>query len=396
MTITASADASSLASCTTYSGSVAIPSDLTIPQDSNGHQSLSVEGVQKITGNLTVTNAASLSSLSFGDLESIGGFELGGLIILSELSFPKLTQVSELNFTALPALQQLSFGGTGVTKADSILVSNTQLSSLQGLNNLQQVTSFRINNNDALQNISLQVKQIKGALNVEANDAYPDGVTVSFPMMQTAENMTFRNCSSVSLPSLANVTDNLGFYGNTMQSFAAPNLTTTGGLIFVDNVDLTNVSLPVLTSVNGSYTIANNTLLKRIDGFQKLNSIGGALDFNGNFTTYVNNQTVAKIYHADYLNSVELPALKQVKGGFNMQSSGDLDCSGFKALGKQVIKGTFVCQGGESKPGGAGTKPSSSSKASSSSSSAAGRMDVSLSAALGSTSIFAGLLQLIL
>lgn len=96
--------------------------------------------------------------------------------------------------------------------------------------------------------------------------------------------MTFRNCSTVDLPALANVTQDLGFYGNSMQTFSAPNLTAVGGLIFVDNTALTNISIPQLTSANQSYQIANNTMLKQINGFPKLANIGGALDFNGNFT----------------------------------------------------------------------------------------------------------------
>jgi hypothetical protein len=284
LTITASADASALASCTTYSGSVAIPTGLSVSPDSNGRQSLSVDGVQKITGNLTVTYAATLASLSFSQLKSIGGFELGQLTLLSVLSFPQLTTVGSLNFTALPALQQMSFGGTGISQADSILITNTGLSSLQGINNLQSVSTFNVNNNQALQNISLQVTTIKNSLDIEANDGYVTGLITTFPMLETATNMTFRNCSSVSLPSLANVTQDLGFYGNTMQSFAAPNLTTVGGLIFVDNTELTNISLPQLTSVNASYQIANNTMLKNVTGFAKLATVGGALDFNGNFT----------------------------------------------------------------------------------------------------------------
>ena len=284
LTITASSDASGLASCTTYSGSVAIPTGLSVQPDSNGHQQLSVNGVQKITGNLTVTYAAQLSSLSFGSLKSIGGFELGALTVLSELSFPQLTQVGSLNFTALPALQQLSFGGSGISQADSILITNTGLSSLQGINNLQEVSTFNVNNNQALQNISLQVTSIKNSLDIEANDGYVTGLVTTFPMLETATNMTFRNCSSVSLPALVNITDDLGFYGNTMEGFSAPNLTTVGGLIFVDNTDLTNISIPQLTSVNGTYQISNNTMLKKIDGFQKLSVVKGALDFNGNFT----------------------------------------------------------------------------------------------------------------
>ena len=278
------ADASSLASCTTYSGSVSIPSGATFPQDSSGHQSISIDGVQKITNNLTITGLDDLDSIEMGSLKSIGGFTLGALTQLSTLSLPQLSTIDSMNFTALPALQALSFGNTGVTQANTILVSNTGLTSLMGINNLESVSTFNVNNNQGLQNISLQVTSIKGALDIEANDGFSSGLTTSFPMLETAMNLTFRNCSSVSLPSLANVSQYLGFYGNTMQTFMAPNLTTTGGLVFVDNTALTNISIPGLSSVNGSYQIANNTMLKQINGFEKLATVKGALDFNGNFT----------------------------------------------------------------------------------------------------------------
>ena len=284
LTVTKAADASQIASCTTYSGSVVVPTDLSDAPNGNGQTQLSIDTVEKIVGNFTINNAGLLSSLSFGSLKSITGIQFGNLTVFSTFSMPQIESVSQLNLTALPALQQLSFGGTGITKASSVLITNTGLSTLQGLDQLSSVDSFNVNNNPALQNISLQVTNIKNALNIEANDGFQSGLTTSFPMLESAMNMTFRNCSTVSLPALANVTQYLGFYGNTMQSFAAPNLTTTGGLVFVDNVELTNVSIPNLLSVNGSYQIANNTLLKKIDGFQKLSTITASLDFNGNFT----------------------------------------------------------------------------------------------------------------
>jgi len=79
-----------------------------------------------------------------------------------------------------------------------------------------------------------------------------------------------------------------------------------------------------------------------------------------------------------------------------MQSSGTLDCSAFDAdkKSKQVIKGHYVCQGSVSKPGGAGTQPSSASP--SPSKGAAMNLDVSLPAVMGGTSIIAGLLQMLL
>lgn len=263
---------------------MAVVTDISTGGGSNGQNAISVDGVEKITQNLTVTGAPNLATLSFGSLKSLGGFSLGGLTVLSSLSFPQLTIVDSLNFTALPALQQLSFGNTGITQAGSILISNTGLSSLSGISNLETVTTVNINNNANLQNISLAITSIKGALAIEANDGYQSGLSTSFPQLETAMNLTFRNCSSVMLPSLANVSQYLGFYGNTMQTFSAPNLTTTGGLVFVDNTALTNISFPSLTAVNGSFQIANNTMLKQVNNFAQLQTVTGGLDMNGNFT----------------------------------------------------------------------------------------------------------------
>lgn len=97
------------------------------------------------------------------------------------------------------------------------------------------------------------------------------------------------------------------------------------------------------------------------------------------------------------VTSVELPALTQVRGAFNIQSSGTLDCSAFDQdkKSKQVIKGHYVCQGSVSKPGGQGTQPSSANPASSSKAAAA-NVEVNLPAIMGGTSIIAGLLQMIL
>lgn len=282
-TISVSAEASALASCTTYSGSVAIPTGLGVPKDSDGHQQLQIDGVRKITGNLTVTNNPDLTSLQFGSLQSISGFELGSLERLALLSLPQLTTVDALNFTALPALQTLEFG-SGITKARSILITNTGLATLNGIENLQDVDLFNVNNNPALQNISLQVKSIKGSLDIEANDGTPQGLTVSFPLLETALNMTLKNCSQILLPALKNVTDELGFYGNTFTNFTASKLTSAGGITFEDNNELVNITLPNLEKIAGAFEIANNTKLTTLSGFQKLSTIGGTLLFRGAFS----------------------------------------------------------------------------------------------------------------
>ena len=286
LTITATEDVAGVTGCTTYDGSIAINTALAVAKDQNGHQSLSVDGVREVTGNITVTNAVNLASLSMGSLQQAGGIELGDLTILSEFSAPQLTKVDTLNFTALPALQGMSFGTKGITQAISILITNTGLTDLQGINNLASIEVFNINNNNALQNISLDIKQVKRSVDIEANEG-TSGLAVSFPNLENALNMTFRNCSSIDLSSLAVVNASLGFYSNSFESFNGPNLTNVGQLIFVDNTELTNITLPKLETIKQLYQIANNTKLDKIDGFQKLKNVNGALDFSGNFTEYV-------------------------------------------------------------------------------------------------------------
>lgn len=259
--------------CSTLSGSVAIATDIV--------GMVSIDGVQTITGNLSAQNNAALTGIEAHDLQTIGGLALGNLTTLSALDMPLLSRADVVNFTALPELQTMSFATT-IQKAVSILITNTQLTTLTGIN-VSAVDTFNINNNPALTTIDMQLTKLTGPLVIEGN-GYGHNITASFVDLITAQNMTFRNCTEVLLPSLANVSQDLGFYGNSFQTFSAPNLTTAGGLIFNDNVDLTNISLPSLTSINATYQIANNTQLKTINGFQKLSVIRGALDFSGNFT----------------------------------------------------------------------------------------------------------------
>ena len=99
------------------------------------------------------------------------------------------------------------------------------------------------------------------------------------------------------------------------------------------------------------------------------------------------------------ISRVDLPALTRVAGAFNMQTSAsNFSCDAFQTYhNNKIIKGSYVCSGGVSKPRGAGTKPSTTSKGSKATgSSAAGHMDVNYPTVLGGTSILAGLLQFVL
>ncbi|KAF2002712.1 hypothetical protein P154DRAFT_135481 [Amniculicola lignicola CBS 123094] len=331
-TIQNSGDATGLASCKTFTGSIAIATGTT--------DSIAINGVTKIQGNLVASNASQLQQLSGDSLEEITGtFLLDDVQVLNTVSFPKLTKVNTIRWNALPNLQTLAFTA-GISEAAVIDIQNTQLQTLQGIN-VKQIDSFTLANNRYISEVNMQLGNVSVSLVLEANN--PE-VTVSFPNLEWASNMTFRNCSSVDVPSLTKLNGSMGFYGNVLTSFSAPNLTEIGGaLAFVSNTELTNITLPQLTVVNGALQIANNTKLSKINGLPKLKTIGGALDFNGN------------------MSEIAIPALNDVKGTFNIQSTGDIQATcddTFKPLkSKGKIQGSYTCVGAVANPGGEGTTP---------------------------------------
>ena len=278
-TINSQADATALASCSTISGSVLV--------SSSAAGDISIDGPQQIKGSLICENAGGLTSLSSTSIGTItGDFTLTNLTLLSTLSMTDLVSVGTIGWTALPALSQLTFPAT-VSTATSVTISNTFLSTLDGIN-LDTVETLQIDNNNRLKTFSTQVSNVTSSVNINANG---DSLVVTFPNLIWAANMTFRNVSSVSIPSLAVINGSLGFYGNYMTSICAPNLTAvgdtatgSGSLAFVSNDKLANLTIPQLATVGGALQIANNTGLSSIS-FPALTTVGGAIDFFGNFST---------------------------------------------------------------------------------------------------------------
>jgi len=370
-TVNTPADATNLATCSTIKGSVLIGPSAT--------DTIDLSGPQQITGDLICANATNLVTLKSSTIGSIGGtFNLNGLTLISTLKMDALTSVGAINWVALPALSQLSFGST-VSQAKSVVISNTFLSTLEGIN-LDTVATIQIDNNNRLKTFSTQVANITSNLMIFANGQQ---LNVSFPNLIWAANMTFRAIEEIHIPSLAVVNGSLGFYDSFVSSINAPNLTAVGNtgtgqgsLAFVDNVLLTNITMPLLASVGGADQIANNTLLGGIS-FAALENVGGAIDFSGNFTTPI------------------LPALVNIKGGFNIQSQQAINCDSFKAeagTGK-VIQGKYFCQGTIADVGGLGSTPTSTGSGSKPTKNAASPFGVSAAAAgLG---VVGGILQLL-
>jgi hypothetical protein len=281
-TINAQADVTQIADCTTVAGSVVVGESIV--------GELALDGPSSISGSLIVSNAPNLTSLSSASIGSIatskGSFTLSGLTVLSTLKFTGLTNVGSINWAALPALDLLTFPSI-VSKANNITITNTFLSTLDGIN-LMTVGSIDINNNNRLTKFSTQVANITSTANIASNGK---NLAVSFPNLIWAGELVFRNVSTVSIPSLAAVNGSLIFDENYFTSIAAPNLTSVGNtatghgsLAFVANSALTNITIPQLATIGGGAQIANNSALQTIS-FPVLTTVGGAVDLTGNFTT---------------------------------------------------------------------------------------------------------------
>lgn len=257
------------------------------------------------------------------------------------------------------------------------------MNSLDGIN-LNTADVIEISDNTRLTTFSTQIANVTTSIDVSSNGR---SLTVEFPNLMWAANMTLRNVSSVSIPSLAAVNGSLGFYGNYFTSLSAPNLTTvgsfqgrSGGITIDDNSALSNITMPELTSSGGLFQIASNEELHAIS-FPVLSEIGGALDFTGNFTT------------------PDLPKLSNVVGKLNIESQQSIDCDSFKKMQGGIVQGTDNCVSTASTTttttGGTSTTSGGASSSSSSSTKGAA-VSYGVSEGLVGLSVLASLLRMML
>ncbi|KAF5487232.1 Protein ecm33 [Colletotrichum siamense] len=356
--------------CTTIQGSVKISEDIS--------GNIDINGPKTIKGDLIVTNATNLVGLSSSSLATIeGSFTMQGLTLLSDLRFTQLATVGSISWITLPALGSLVFGTAGVTKVNNIVISDTFLKSLDGLN-VASVDELHINNNKNLVSYSNQLANATKTIEINSNGA---DLGITLPNLIWANEIIIADAAKVEMPSLEVVNSSIKFDKNTFTEFIAPNLTqcSDGDVSFINNVELANLSLPLLTKTGGGLTIQNNTLLQKIDGLPKLEQIGGAVLLRGNFS------------------EVSIPALDDVKGAFDLQSTGDIDtsCDVFNKMEGKQIQGEYTCHSNNTNANSdSGTGGSAGGTKSGGSEGAAGI--VSVNTAVLSLAIVGGLAQLLL
>lgn len=271
-TIQSQAEATGLAGCQTVSGTVVIGSE--------APGAIQLSGPEVITGDLIVRNNSRIETVSSDTIERIGGeFNLNDLSSLRSVSFSALTQVESISWISVGGLNSATLGP--LTRAQDVILSDTFLDDLSAFD-LTTVRTFDVNNNRPLERLNLEFTSISGNLNIKDNGL---GLEVSLPNLLWVVEMSIANASSFSAPLLRTVNGSASFDQNFFESFRLPNLTSTerGDISFVSNGNLNNLTFPALTSIGGGLLIANNTELRRMAAFPRLEEVGGAVKLRGSF-----------------------------------------------------------------------------------------------------------------
>jgi hypothetical protein len=276
----------------------------------------------EIGGSLIVKNNGLIQSLGSSSLQTINNdFQLQNATSLTSVAFPKLGEVGSITWFTLNKLPEPTFGTPGITKAKSVVIQDTFLTNVDGVN-VQDVTDLKLANNRRLSRFSSSIKTLSNVLEITANGLDLD---VSMPNLEWIANMTIANVSSFAVPSLKAVNGSMRFDSNYFESFLAPNLTELqdGDLSFISNAKLTNISFPLLKSIGGGLTIANNTQLEKVDGLGALEDVGGAIIMRGSF------------------DEIDLPKLDNVVGTAQFISTGDItkSCDTLNGLSGSVVQG---------------------------------------------------------
>ncbi|CRG87369.1 Protein ecm33 [Talaromyces islandicus] len=334
--ISSQSDADALEDCSTIEGDVKI--------DSSIEGNLDIHGVQIITGDFVADGAENLHQLTASSLSSIGGtFKLHNLILFTAMAMDTLSDAGSLNFTTLPNLGTLIFDNK-IRNTGSITIVNTGLDSLEDIQP-DSVGDFTVTGNTRLFNLTMDtMTNMTGSFYLNA--ALTD-VSVSFPNLVTAKELTFVDVQSVSLPSLASVTGKLNVSSEYMRNFSAPSLSTGESVSFDLAGEFNNLSMPELKTLSGDLDISSHGALEHITGFPKLTTIQGNLKVAGNYT------------------DLSFPALDTVDGAVNATSDYAIDCSTFDSpMANHGLKNWYSCAPGSKKVPASATSTLSSSTSS--------------------------------
>lgn len=302
LTAASQSDLDSISGCSIFNGDIILAAPI---------DSAVINGVKSVQGSITVQNITTLSSIAAPNLANISDtLRLEILQSLSSASFPALTSVKNLDLITLNKLDKINFAA-GVNSIDTLIVSDTTLTTLAGIAPTD-LSLLNINNNRYLTSIQFALRSVD-ELDISST---ANALDLQFPYLTTVHNMTIRDAKTVNIYNITSINSTLSFVNTSISTINLPKVKEIGGsLALVSNSQLTNISFPILESIGGGFQIANNSKLASLSGFPALTSVGGAIQFIGDF------------------DSATLPKLDTVRGGVIVDSNSDnFNCSSWNAL----------------------------------------------------------------
>lgn len=284
--------ADALSNCTKVAGNIVI--------QANDLTQITLDGIEVIEGNLDGSSGDGLQEISAPSLAQItNNFTLSSLPHLTSLDFPLLDNINGgIYWDTLPGLANVSFGALkfspyglpGANVDGDISISGTALDSLAFLNftHYSNPDLIWIKDNQQLYNVNLTGLSWGSNSLAIANNG--PSAQIFLPNLRSAGAITIAAAARIDVSSLSEISTDVIISNNSIDLFAAPNLTTVGGnFIISNNYLLADLDLPLVTTIgdgsgNGDFVVVNNTALDTITHLNQLVHAQGNISLSGNFS----------------------------------------------------------------------------------------------------------------
>ncbi|TVY35342.1 Protein ecm33 [Lachnellula subtilissima] len=288
-TITTQSDADALGSCNNITGLITVQSDTLT--------SLTLNGIQRLDGSLTISSCAALTEISAPQLQWINdNFTLSSLLQLTNLSLPTLETVQmAISWTDIPLLTSPNlktkgvdaYGNPGTNIYGDLTISDTGIETLDFFNfgSFSRVGDVSVTGNKDLKIVNMSSLVTSSLLEFADNG---ESFQVLLPKLTTAEGLSLQDVMQFDISSLTTLSATLRLEDNTFQVFELDQLNAIGGDVIVRGNQMMNkFSLPLLTEIgggiySGDFVIANNSALTALDGLGKLAAVDGSTNLSGN------------------------------------------------------------------------------------------------------------------
>lgn len=278
-----------------------------------------LDNLESLEGSLSIVQSPNLVRIEAPRLRAISKvFHMEKLTSLILVEMPLFASVSTLEWRVLPILANFNFAN--VTGLQSILISDTSLTAISGFSS-PKLKTLDINNNRYMESLKSDVSQVSEKLHIAAN---ADNMVVELKNLVSAQNISVHNLAGLDVSKLEEVKGSINVIANRFSEVKMPKLANVGGTFsisrneYLETIDLTN-----LHEIGGGLKLNSNPSISRIDFLPKLSIIGGALELVGN------------------IKQVGMKSLKLVKGSARIQTSDPtFDCAAWKQKeATNVVKG---------------------------------------------------------